>query len=264
MKIKLRYIVIFIVIILSLLLCLANNHKNKKENLEENRYVEKNLSRIRYDFLDEEYRYDEYNEDIRLLLCLSASCVDGKVVYDKVDKKIVINDSIVYEPAVKMWYTLYNKYLTKDKIDKKMYFEELYKIIGKSKQDKIYLEEIKKSLKDSFFEKLKAYQTWEINLSTRGNSDGYHLLTSDIWENGVANASEIDPTEYDIEKFTQEDWEIICKHYVIKPRCVIDDNYSSPLGKDEIKALEHAKNRKGRWYEIYLIIYMYNYYVVMC
>jgi len=102
MKIKLRYIVIFIVIILSLLLCLANNHKNKKENLEENRYVEKNLSRIRYDFLDEEYRYDEYNEDIRLLLCLSASCVDGKVVYDKVDKKIVINDSIVYEPAVKM------------------------------------------------------------------------------------------------------------------------------------------------------------------
>jgi len=82
-----------------MLLCASCKNKEKQENGidQDTNNIYTSMSEISDNFIDEEYRYDVYNDDLDLMLSLNESCVYGTIMYDKTDKKIYLSELSVDE-----------------------------------------------------------------------------------------------------------------------------------------------------------------------
>jgi len=232
--------IICIITISSLIVCNGCNNKQKKIDDAKKKYNE-DASTIRHmsnelnnllQLLD--------NEEYELLECLKESFVNGKIVYDKSKDITKINSLYVAECETKLWYALYNKLIKKT--SEKIYIEDLYNIF-----ESTYIEDTSTTLKElknssnkhkKSLEKLKDYTEWR--KSGIGQNKHKESVTAEsVWAH-VSKASKI-TDEYDIEKFNEKDWEIICNHYEVKQDAKSTNNAATPLNVEEEKLLEHAK-----------------------
>jgi len=144
-----------------------------------------------------------------------------------------------------MRYSLYNTYMKKNEQDKRIKLNDLYKVLGKSKNEKLTLDELKKDIDKTIYEKLKDYKKFIVPLNEKNKEQtkDYQIYANKIWNTIVKKSKISFEGHYNIDKFTEDDWDVICGHYEIKDDYTLDYNNVSALTEDEIKALEHAKEQ---------------------
>jgi len=173
------------------------------------------------------YNIAEYGEDSEEYECLKYLFVEGVCICDEQTNTVKINSLSINRPDNEVCFALYNKNVNDNKRLSCKDIENVY-INSEVKE-----EDRKKSL-----DKLKDYTEWR----KKGIGQNKHkesVTAESVWAH-VSKASKI-TDEYDIEKFTEEDWKIICDHYEVKQDAKSTENVVSSLKPEEIKALEHAK-----------------------